>query len=746
MPTADLGTSFPGIDAGTNQEVIQSNNLLYGSLLNLADAYEKAGKDVSDFSSYLETASKMATKTADECKAMADELGKLSTVNINGELFSFRGIQRNDLTTIVDKVNKQLETTKQKLNVVSKTSEKAERSGRRSGRQTAKTWKDTADGIGNSADKAVMAIDSVSGAFGGASSGLSGVVGDIVELIKNPLTGAIAGVGFAIMGVVALGKQLWDRWNVSIEEMKQDAEFFSNLASEAQKKEQGKASRSQSEIDRLKEINQDGISNNLELIEAEKLIASITKRLIELGKTKEEIADIPFGIVGEKVQGLETVEAMLDLGKFEQGIQKQADIVETAAKSVNIAFKEASSELSGQSFFNITPIGALNKGAIKGAKDIKDFRFNAAETDVKMIRDPQGTFREIVVPRDEAQVAFEKAWNSLMDESNLQGILKLLEERMTKETTTSGKENISALYTAIQKMYEEEQHLLEMTQGESTEYISNLAKNTREYEQAVKKEVASKADEFKKLNAEFTEQKRRDLLEPTDEKRYANLNNELSSVNADRQKKEDALLSATADVLATQSSVNELTQKFRQGEGVSIVEIREAQEAYLKAINEKTKIENDITDFKLKQLEIEKQMYEIEKRRKEKIYNANKNLSNQGVKLMVDTWQKINPFQATKWSMIQDFQSQKGERITADELRKIEQLTSLQLAFSDLQKVNLSNAQILTNDLTQRGGWKGGAVAPNIDRVNQQISNSTAQSAALLQQIRYILRNGLYVN
>lgn len=139
-------------------------------------------------------------------------------------------------------------------------------------------------------------------------------------------------------------------------------------------------------------------------------------------------------------------------------------------------------------------------------------------------------------------------------------------------------------------------------------------------------------------------------------------------------------------------------------------------------------------------------MYEIEKRRKEKIYNANKNLSNQGVKLFVDTWQKINPFQATKWSMIQDFQAQKGERITADELRKIEQLTSLQLAFSDLQKMNLSNAQIMTNDLTQRGGWKGGAVAPNIDRVNQQISNSTAQAAALLQQIRYILRNGLYVN
>jgi hypothetical protein len=214
---ADLGTSFPGMNPHINQEVINSNNQLYGSLLNLAEAYKKAGGDTTIFVSALNDAKENASLTAEACKNLVNELGKLNTVNIDGIEFDFKSVDSEQMANIIKKVQSETNNIRKSLNITSSETVNTEKKLQKTGKETQKTWKETADGVGTSADRAIMAIDSVSGAFGGASTGWSGVVGDVIELIKNPMTAAIAGAGLALMSVVHIGKKMWDEWNLSIE-------------------------------------------------------------------------------------------------------------------------------------------------------------------------------------------------------------------------------------------------------------------------------------------------------------------------------------------------------------------------------------------------------------------------------------------------------------------------------------------------------------------------------------------------
>ena len=57
-------------------------------------------------------------------------------------------------------------------------------------------------------------------------------------------------------------------------------------------------------------------------------------------------------------------------------------------------------------------------------------------------------------------------------------------------------------------------------------------------------------------------------------------------------------------------------------------------------------------------------------------------------------------------------------------------------------KPDFSGLEIKTNEMTSRGGFAGGAVAPDTDRVNMQIRDYQARSYQTLAQIRAILQRG----
>lgn len=101
---ADLGTSFPGMNPHVNQEVINSNEQLYGSLLNLAEAYQKAGGNIEAFSEALSAVAVHTNKSADDCKKLVNELNTLASVNVNGIDVEFKGFDTEQLKKVVQLV------------------------------------------------------------------------------------------------------------------------------------------------------------------------------------------------------------------------------------------------------------------------------------------------------------------------------------------------------------------------------------------------------------------------------------------------------------------------------------------------------------------------------------------------------------------------------------------------------------------------------------------------------------------
>jgi hypothetical protein len=75
-------------------------------------------------------------------------------------------------------------------------------------------------------------------------------------------------------------------------------------------------------------------------------------------------------------------------------------------------------------------------------------------------------------------------------------------------------------------------------------------------------------------------------------------------------------------------------------------------------------------------------------------------------------------------------------------MKMVDKLADLKFDFSDLPKLDLSKYEIKTNELTQRGGYKGGAVLPSKNSINQQIRNYNAKQVTILTEIHNVLKNG----
>ena len=197
----------------------------------------------------------------------------------------------------------------------------AEQSVKKTGQEMSNATKKL-DNFGDNADRAVRAIDSVSGALGQASTGISGLAGDLIALVKNPMSAAIA----AITVLVAVGVKLWDKLTLSAEEYAKKASFefeqaqkkFNDLIN-AQKEDSGY-------LDRLKEISQEeNISNSLKT-EAISIIQSLTDRYGDLG--------ISIDLTTGKIHGLD--EGMAKANKKMSEFAKEAKRLELR-KAENVA-------------------------------------------------------------------------------------------------------------------------------------------------------------------------------------------------------------------------------------------------------------------------------------------------------------------------------------------------------------------------------------------------------------------------
>lgn len=773
--------------ANAAKEANVSMKQLYGTLLLFAQEAKEAKVNVDGLQLGLQQIGKRFRFTSQEAKEAAEKIGQFQIVEYDGVKIQTKAPQT--------------------VNVV-KQVEKIEKAYKRSGKTANKSRQEfirQADQIGTSADRAIMAIDSVSGAFGGASTGLSGVVGDVIQLIKNPMTAAIAGAGVVLVGIVELGKRMWDEWNESIQEAKQKAEFFQNIAKQNKGNSEKRNDENIGLVDRLKEINGNSnkILNQLQIVQANQIIETLIKNLVKLGYTEDSLRK-KIKVEKGKILGLDTAELNTILGATEQQINKTKAVADAYVKSATTNFKASAKSLTGvqSSVGDTATANSLKK--IKNTEDIRDFRFSAEQLTLFYKTKSGAKIKE----RNKNQVQFEKQWNAFMDEGNYEGILSLLQGKFKGVKTGDAIKEIQDLYNSIKLLKDEMaelDHLSKVGSKDQASYFSFLSKQTREFEKTLNSANKSKLKQYNKKREEFEKQKSYQNLDDNELRYESDLSEsfDLGNKIGQAQKQVDSYNKKIEEAKKKRDGLlAKAQQKTKKGEILNkdeILLIRQANQAYTELLSQRTNAENKVIELKEKQLELDKKIFDAEKQAKQavdqRINSAKENIAIRKAEQRGD-WKTANTLKIAQQTkqygamtkeqrdqirkaeqaerkfnikadmrdkvqnmyygalggkagdrqrMYDEYENKKQGKLTKAQRGTIDKIVDLQYALKNTPKLDLSNAQIKTNELTSRGGWKGGAVAPNVDRINQLIASNTQTANSILTQIRQVLNSGLKI-
>lgn len=181
--------------------------------------------------------------------------------------------------------------------------------------------------FGDSADNAVRAMDSVAGAAGAASTGFSGIAGDIVSLVKNPMSMLIAALGV----LVTVGVNAWQRLTESAEEYYDRLQKNAQYAKEKSDEIANIHNEEEEYLNILEELSRQEKLNNSEKLLAITIITELTKRYGDLGISIDETTG--------KIIGLDNA--------FVKLLQKQTEAKKSAKLAeIKIAEKMAHAQAS----------------------------------------------------------------------------------------------------------------------------------------------------------------------------------------------------------------------------------------------------------------------------------------------------------------------------------------------------------------------------------------------------------------
>ncbi len=168
---------------------------------------------------------------------------------------------------------------------------------------------------------------------------------------------------------------------------------------------------------------------------------------------------------------------------------------------------------------------------------------------------------------------------------------------------------------------------------------------------------------------------------------------------------------------------------------------------YGKSDIEKLKIENqvlqkekEIEESKTRQLELEEKITQVQQKeideQQRQQENIDKHIGSTAEDIFNQSLEKAGfGKDAARNRAINRAESAKGGALTDEEMAKIERLSELEYSLNNLPQLNLQGMDIKTNSLTSRGGFAGGAVEPNVDRINTMIANNVQQAIRVLNDI-----------
>lgn len=574
------------------------------------------------------------------------------------------------------------------------------------------------------------------GFFSSFKSGAEGAFEELkdgngaLKEMAGGLKGLLSPLGVLCAGFVFLAglvKECWDKMSMSAEEYAAKLTKAADNAILSSQKETERTLKAQEYLDKLQEISESENKSAESIRYSKSLVAAL----------KEEYGDLGISIntATDNVNGLEQAHKKL----FQQSRKRRMEL----AEKEYYANTNAARKLTEAALTTMAPgEAALNKVglSIKGVKEAKDGadKIMREESLEKRLKFAKNMYDRVTASEDveawqkvidalEKAVDARKRYNSLKKTGyqNSEEQLAAEEKRRAKEQQKQAEADAkaaaeteafnqaerekSAVESAIRKRQRQIEDRddpdgVERRLQKDVEERKRMLEIHRENIKAALRDGEYGEDSLEHRQEQITEQQLKlELLEAED--RY-------SSTVAAREK-------ATADLLTSAEEQLELQRALAAGDQDRIATLK--LEAELKAKNlELTESELE----KLKEIRAEQGSQQLYGGMLDQAYAMRGRLREQsggGKMFAVD-------------KALNDAEKRKGGSLTDDESRLVRDLAGLDYEIQHAAAFKLSGG-IQTNALTQRGGFASGALAPDKDKINKEISANTKKIATMLDRV-----------
>lgn len=422
------------------------------------------------------------------------------------------------------------------------------------------------DKFGDNADRAVRAIDSVGGALGQTSTGISGLAGDLIDLVKNPMSAVIAAFGL----LVAVGVKVWDKLTESAEEYNKRLERMAQYAKERSEKIIQEQKDEEEYIQVLKDLAQHEKLSNLEKIVAITLVDELTKKYGNLGISIDKATG--------KIIGLdEAFESLLNRQRNEK-IKALEEEVKIAQRQAHVRASQMTGSLQITRIKNSGGRTDTTEGEV--SQDYKDLtQARNMGYDVRLnTRDKRkwswasnysGNFGENEA--DPEQLRLNRLWN----EGGLEGKLRFAQEMQNRAGVREDQEKVKMyqdLAAHLQVLIDKEKELARIRKYGTTDPKEWLKKTTAVTEGIRQDQTQAQAEKTRIID---------DWNKGVDQRNYNDLESDLDKIiwkekelkgvvqqRKDVESKIQALKKQLADNDRLQESAKGIKDEFARNERI----------------------------------------------------------------------------------------------------------------------------------------------------------------------------------
>ena len=573
--------------------------------------------------------------------------------------------------------------------------------------------------LGEELGKGASAIDAIGAATGTATPEV-GALAAVISSLASP----IAAITAALAALVAIGMAVWDKLTTSAEEFAESARQAAEDANRQLEQNRKLANAAKEYTDRLRELRtaeQNGTAAKMQT-------AEIIRQL------QRDYANLNVEIDSQtgKVKNLTEVEAQLDAIRRKRLSRNNIEVAEAETDAAKAAFMKTRSTLGlrSEKTAGIEFDGLLNT---RGLDDLEaDMRQKAKDaTTVKEktgYREVAERLRAAIEARDRARMVHATGY-----ETQEEADRAALAEQQRIGTARSNAENAQQSYLDTVRAGRHEQ----------SDYDFANAKDL----DAKKANRQLRIEEEKKIQTGLEQQLWQARV---DQHKARNAKDPEALANAGKREAElmQQIEESKQRVIGFERQINELTDARQEALRNMTESVKfELEYNRLIAAGEKDKaaalqLEKELREKNLQLTEKEKQ--EILAQRKALADQKRAEADRKFGQGLVEQAQALheqalaatgNGAQAAEDKALRDARKTKGSDLTDAEADAVRQLARLQRELTESQSPNrIAAGEIRTNALTARGGFDGGAVMPDSERINRAIEQHNAKLVDLTRQ------------